>query len=85
MVPTPHAAALAPEVASTIATLRSLISAGTAFDPATADRRFRIAASDYITTVLLVPLLRARLEGDAWFDSPEWQDAGKRPGLQRAR
>lgn len=30
-------------------------------------------------------MLRARLEGDAWFDSPEWQDAGKRPGLQRAR
>ena len=64
MVPTPHAAALAPEVASTIATLRSLISAGTAFDPATADRRFRIAASDYITTVLLVPLLRS-LEHEA--------------------
>ena len=66
MVPTPHAAALAPEVASTIATLRSLISAGTAFDPATADRRFRIAASDYITTVLLVPLLRS-LEHEAPF------------------
>ena len=30
-------------------------------------------------------MLRACLEGDAWFDSPEWQDAGKRPGLQRAR
>jgi DNA-binding transcriptional LysR family regulator len=59
MVPTPHALGLAPEVARAIASLRSLISAGTAFDPQTSDRRFRIAASDYITTVLLVPLLRA--------------------------
>jgi LysR family transcriptional regulator, nod-box dependent transcriptional activator len=49
-----------------IATLRSLISAGTTFDPATADRRFKIAASDYITTVLLVPLLRS-LEHEAPF------------------
>jgi len=59
MVPTPHALLLAPEVAHAIVTLRSLISAGTAFDPAKSDRRFRIAASDYITTVLLVPLLRS--------------------------
>ena len=66
MVPTPHALALAPEVARAIATLRGLISAGTAFDPATADRRFKIAASDYITTVLLVPLLRS-LEHEAPF------------------
>lgn len=66
MVPTPHALALAPEVAHAIATLRSLISAGTAFDPATSDRRFKIAASDYITTVLLVPLLRS-LEHEAPF------------------
>jgi DNA-binding transcriptional LysR family regulator len=66
MVPTPHALALAPEVARAIATLRSLISAGTAFDPATADRQFRIGASDYITTVLLVPLLRS-LEHSAPF------------------
>lgn len=64
MVPTPHALALAPEVARAIATLRSLISAGTAFDPERSDRRFRIAASDYITTVLLVPLLR-RFEQEA--------------------
>jgi DNA-binding transcriptional LysR family regulator len=66
MVPTPHALALAPDVTRTIATLRSLISAGTAFDPASSDRRFRIAASDYITTVLLAPLLRL-LEREAPF------------------
>ena len=66
MVPTPHALALAPDVARAIATLRGLISAGTAFDPAKSDRLFRIAASDYITTVLLVPLLRL-LEREAPF------------------
>ncbi len=64
MVPTPHALALAPAVAEAIVTLRSLIASGTGFDPRTSDRRFRIAASDYITTVLLVPLLRA-LEEEA--------------------
>lgn len=58
MVPTPHALALAPEVARALAGLRSLISAGTVFDPQRSDRRFRIIASDYIATVLLAPLLR---------------------------
>ncbi|MEO6093846.1 MAG: LysR family transcriptional regulator [Novosphingobium sp.] len=58
MIPTPNALALAPEVSATISQLRSLISARTGFDPASSTRRFRIAASDYITTVLLVPLLR---------------------------
>lgn len=32
-----------------------------------------------------LPMLRARLEGDAWFDGPDWQGAGARPGVQRAR
>jgi LysR family nod box-dependent transcriptional activator len=57
MVPTPHAIELAPRVADAILQLRSIISIGTAFDPATSQRRFRIEASDYITTVLIVPLL----------------------------
>jgi LysR family transcriptional regulator, nod-box dependent transcriptional activator len=57
MIPTPHALRLAPQVASAIAQLRNLISASTAFEPASSTRRFRIEASDYITTVLLVPLL----------------------------
>jgi LysR family nod box-dependent transcriptional activator len=57
MVPTPHALALAPQIANAILQLRTIISAGTAFDPATSQRRFRIEASDYITTVLIVPLL----------------------------
>ncbi|MGV3555773.1 MAG: LysR family transcriptional regulator [Croceibacterium sp.] len=58
MVPTPAALALAPKVSDAIVTLRSLISAGTGFDPATSQRRFRIVGSDYVTTVLLAPLLR---------------------------
>lgn len=57
MIPTPHALRLAPEVSAAIAQLRSLISASSAFDPRTSTRQFRIEASDYITTVLLVPLL----------------------------
>ena len=59
MVPTPHALTLAPEVGTAIARLRSLIATGTGFDPATSKRRFRIDASDYITTVLLAPLIGA--------------------------
>ena len=64
MVPTPHALALAPEVAASIASLRRLIQPGARFDPRTSRRTFRIAASDYIATVLLAPLLK-RLEREA--------------------
>lgn len=57
MIPTHQAMELAPRVSEAILQLRSLISAGMTFDPATSQRRFRIEASDYITTVLIVPLL----------------------------
>ncbi|TCU58831.1 DNA-binding transcriptional LysR family regulator [Novosphingobium sp. PhB57] len=57
MVATPHALALAPQVSEAVRSLRALISGATAFDPATSDRRFEIAASDYIATILLSPLL----------------------------
>jgi LysR family nod box-dependent transcriptional activator len=57
MIPTAQAIELAPRIAETILQLRSLISAGVTFDPATSQRRFNIEASDYITTVLMVPLL----------------------------
>ena len=31
-----------------------------------------------------LPMLRAALDGDAWFDGPAWDDAGSQPpGLQR--
>ncbi|WP_442680891.1 LysR family transcriptional regulator [Sphingomonas sp. ASY06-1R] len=64
MIPTPRALALAPEVADAIARLRGLISMTGGFDPLTSERRFRVAASDYITTVVIVPLLQ-QLERDA--------------------
>ena len=64
MVPTHYALALAPEVASAIANLRRLIQPSAGFDPATSSRTFRLAASDYIATVLLAPLLEA-LEDEA--------------------
>jgi hypothetical protein len=32
-----------------------------------------------------LPMLRAYLEGDAWFESADWRDAGKLPvGIRRA-
>jgi DNA-binding transcriptional LysR family regulator len=52
-----HARALAPQVAKAIQDMRTLISGATAFDPAISERRFEIAASDYITSVLIAPLL----------------------------
>lgn len=57
MIPTVRALALAPEIAAVVQNLRSLIASSTSFDPARSDRRFKIAASDYITTVLIAPML----------------------------
>ncbi len=57
MIPTQHALTLAPEVSAALTWLKSLIATSTTFDPATSKRRFRITASDYITTVVLVPLI----------------------------
>ena len=64
MIPTARAIALAPEISATIQSLRNLIASATGFDPAVSARRFRIAASDYITTVLITPLL-TRLQQSA--------------------
>ena len=66
MVPTPHALALAPEVSATLDALRRLTSPSAGFVPATSSRIFRVAASDYIATVLLAPLIKA-LESEAPF------------------
>ncbi len=57
MIPTQHALALAPEVSETLVRLKGLIATSTRFDPATSKRQFRVNASDYITTVLLAPLI----------------------------
>lgn len=64
MIATPRAREIGPSVSAAIRNLRTLISSGAGFDPATSQRRFRIAASDYITTVLIAPLLEI-LEDEA--------------------
>lgn len=57
MFPTPHALTLAPEVEATLIHMRGLITSGSTFDPTSSRRQFRIIASDYIMTVLIVPLI----------------------------
>ncbi|MEN3747416.1 LysR family transcriptional regulator [Sphingomonas sp. HF-S3] len=59
MVPTPGALSLAPHVAAAVLNLRGILASGMRFDPAQSRRRFRIVASDYITTVLIGPALRS--------------------------
>lgn len=61
MIPTAAALSLAPEISGLVADLRGLIARGLTFNPADSQRLFRIVASDYVTTVLIGPLL-ARLQ-----------------------
>jgi LysR family transcriptional regulator, nod-box dependent transcriptional activator len=84
MIPTAHALQLAPKLGAAIQELRSLISAGTAFEARTSQRRFRIEASDYITTVLIVPLL-AVLEQEAPGITLELSLPGEGSGERLAR
>jgi len=63
VVPTARALALAPSLQGGLAMLGATL--GTpGFDPATAERTFVLAASDYVEFVLVPPLLR-RLEAEA--------------------
>lgn len=59
MIPTPGALSLAPHVAAAVLSLRGILASGMRFDPAQSRRRFRIVASDYVTTVLIGPALRS--------------------------
>ncbi|MEY4640538.1 MAG: hypothetical protein RLZZ227_532 [Pseudomonadota bacterium] len=61
MLPTAHAQNLAPLVAQALADIEMRIMGAAVFDPATSQRTFRVCASDYVTVVLLQPLL-AKLE-----------------------
>jgi DNA-binding transcriptional LysR family regulator len=63
MEPTPRARALAPEVSSGLRRLGDAVGA-TAFIPATTARTFRLAATDYVSTIVL-PSLLARLATSA--------------------
>ncbi|OYX51666.1 MAG: LysR family transcriptional regulator [Sphingomonas sp. 32-66-10] len=58
MVPTAAALSLAPDVSAALLNMRAILASGMRFDPASSQRKFRIVASDYITTVLLGPALR---------------------------
>jgi len=58
MVPTAYAESLWPIARDLLATANRLIDTSSGFEPATARRRFRINASDYMQTVLITPVLR---------------------------
>lgn len=58
MVPTAAALSLAPDVSAALLNMRAILASGMRFDPASSQRKFRVVASDYITTVLLGPALR---------------------------
>jgi len=57
MYPTAFAQNLVPQVQSSLRQLGSMLVTSVGFDPAISQRTFRIAASDYVTTVILVPLI----------------------------
>jgi LysR family transcriptional regulator, nod-box dependent transcriptional activator len=57
MYPTAFAQALVPQVRDCVRQLDSLVSAVPAFDPESSRRSFRLVTSDYLTTVVLAPLM----------------------------
>ena len=56
MIPTSCAESLKPEVGRILAQVDSMIAMSAEFDPRHSERVFRFIASDYIATVLLIPL-----------------------------
>ncbi len=64
MVPTARAEEMAEPVRTALSTIERTLTAPVAFDPATAERRFRLGGSDYFST-LLMPPLAARAEAEA--------------------
>ena len=57
MIPTAYAESLVPSVKRILSQVDGLISMSTEFIPGDAERLFRIMASDYVTTVFIVPLI----------------------------
>jgi DNA-binding transcriptional LysR family regulator len=62
MVPTAFALGLREPLAEALAAVERTLAARPSFDPATGERTFRVYANDYVTIVLLAPLLRALSE-----------------------
>lgn len=58
MTPTERASELAPLVRNVLVDIEKAVQPKSAFDPATAERVFRIMASDYTESTLIPPLLR---------------------------
>ncbi|NNC38318.1 MAG: LysR family transcriptional regulator [Acidimicrobiales bacterium] len=58
MVPTSHALRIHEELKSVLGNVDSLISKTAYFDPSTSTRKFTITASDYLSQIVFVPLLR---------------------------
>ena len=58
LMPTPLAQSLVEPVRDTLLRARAAIARKPAFDPASAQRRFMVCASDYVTTVMLAAALR---------------------------
>lgn len=59
MTLTPYAARLKPQLADLLGGIDAFVSQPALFDPATSRRRFRLAMSDFLSTVLLRPLTLA--------------------------
>lgn len=62
MHPTAHADSLWPQIRRCLQESERLLAIQSGFDPATSQRSFRIAASDYITAILISPLVRLLAE-----------------------
>ena len=63
MIPTPHAAALQPELTKLIERLNDFVQTAHFFDPKTSKRTFRIAATDNPAAILapeLIPLIKSK-------------------------
>ena len=72
---TPLAQSLVEPVRDTLLRARATIARKPGFDPATAERRFSICASDYVTTVLLAAVVcRLAIRRLAW----RWTSAAHR-------
>ncbi|WP_427968751.1 LysR family transcriptional regulator [Altererythrobacter sp.] len=57
MLPTPYAMRLRPAIAGVLGDIDALISLSSNFDPLTSNRTFRLCVSDYLSSVLISPLL----------------------------
>lgn len=81
MVPTQRAAELHPALHAALERLRDTVAASAPFDPAQTTATVRIAASDYVQRVLLVPLVRT-MELEAPHITFSWQalDLASMPG-----